>query len=310
MLKISLNGLKANNEYLYYYLLGCLKGVGREKDGFIEARISKKPFMSGLNANAFDLPDIFIVGCPKDELEVFPVVEPYKTCCKLGCLDVCGFFADDDFIVDNTNRVDGFLLDGSTSKPCNDIESNSLRFKGSNIIDFLGDLYIGSQEYMSHNYAHFLKMLGHEQRIPRCKFVKMTKDAITPSKVRHSDVGYDLTIIGVQKWLNSVTSLYNTGIKIGIPTGYYAEIVPRSSLSKSGYMLANSIGIIDPSYTGELLVALTKVDPSAQDIQFPFKCCQLIFKRQEVICFDEVEDLEVTDRGAGGFGSTDEKNHA
>lgn len=62
------------------------------------------------------------------------------------------------------------------------------------------------------------------------------------------------------------TILYDTGIKINVKYGYYAEVVPRSSLSKSGYMLANSIGIIDNSYRNNIFVALTKINPDAPDI--------------------------------------------
>ena len=54
--------------------------------------------------------------------------------------------------------------------------------------------------------------------------------------------------------------MYDTGIQVKPQYGYYFEIVPRSSLSKSGYILANSIGIIDPSYSGNLYIVLIKID--------------------------------------------------
>jgi dUTP pyrophosphatase len=103
-----------------------------------------------------------------------------------------------------------------------------------------------------------------------------------------------------------ITKLYRTGIKLEIPVGYYVEIVPRSSLSKTGYMMANSIGIIDCSYKGELLVALAKINRNALDIQFPFRCCQLIMRKQIFADMVEIQQTELTDsnRGEGGFGST------
>lgn len=138
----------------------------------------------------------------------------------------------------------------------------------------------------------------------KCKVVKMMPDAVMPFKPRLSDVGYDLTIIGQKKQITSTCALYHTGISIQVQKGMYAEIVPRSSLIKSGYMLANSIGIIDNSYTGELLVALQKVDFDAAPIEFPFRGFQLIFRKQEYVQMVECGDLEETDRGSGGFGST------
>ena len=124
------------------------------------------------------------------------------------------------------------------------------------------------------------------------------------NKANFSDVGYDLSIIAIAKEFNSKTKLYNTGIKIDIPIGYYVEIVPRSSISKSGYMLANSIGIIDCSYKGELFVALTKVCDDTPEISFPFKCCQLIMKKQIFPDMVETNELEVSKRAEGGFGSS------
>lgn len=49
-------------------------------------------------------------------------------------------------------------------------------------------------------------------------------------------------------------------------TGYYLQVFPRSSLSKSGYALANSVGIIDENYTGNIFIALTKTEPFAREL--------------------------------------------
>lgn len=126
-----------------------------------------------------------------------------------------------------------------------------------------------------------------------------------PSKSNSSDVGYDLTIIKQVKSIHSNTVIYDTGLKIKLDYGYYAEIVPRSSLSKSGYMLSNSIGIIDNSYRGNLHIPLTKVDADAPDLVLPFRCCQLIIREQIHIDMVEVsDDFDNTTRSNGGFGST------
>ncbi len=178
-----------------------------------------------------------------------------------------------------------------------------LIYTNVNIIDLLGIIYKNKNIYIKDVlYDEFLDLLNNERTV--LKYMKITKDAITPTKANFSDVGYDLSIIGITKEFNSKTKLYNTGIKLDIPIGYYIEIVPRSSISKSGYMLANSIGIIDCSYKGELFVALTKIDEQSADIEFPFKCCQLIMKKQIFPDMIEVDELEISKRSEGGFGSS------
>jgi deoxyuridine 5'-triphosphate nucleotidohydrolase len=141
---------------------------------------------------------------------------------------------------------------------------------------------------------------------PTIKVVKTHPDAVIPSKAFEEDVGLDLTIISKIKDFNSKTTLYDTGIKIEVEEGYYTEIVPRSSISKFGYILANNVGIIDNNYRGNLMIALTKICDDAADIQLPFKCCQLIIRKQIFpnIYELEVNDLSSTQRNEGGFGST------
>lgn len=141
---------------------------------------------------------------------------------------------------------------------------------------------------------------------PNIKVFKTDMNAIIPKKAFEEDAGYDLTIIKKIKDFNSKTSLYDTGIKIEIDEGYYTEIVPRSSISKSGYILANNIGIIDNHYRGNLMIALTKIADDAPEIELPFKCCQLIVREQILSNLIEIDEnnLSETKRNDGGFGST------
>ena len=71
-------------------------------------------------------------------------------------------------------------------------------------------------------------------------------------------------------------------------------------------MLANSIGIIDPSYQGTLKIVLIKIDDELPDIELPFKCCQLILRKMIHYELNEVskDNLIETNRSSGGFGST------
>ena len=188
-----------------------------------------------------------------------------------------------------------------------------LEYKNSNMIDFLGQVYVNDDDTdelyvntLMHNFVNY-----NNDDIPLLKIVKVDKDAVVPSKNNYSDAGLDLTIIKESKRLNSDTVLYDTGIKLEIPNGYYVEIVPRSSISKSGYMLANNIGIIYQGYTGNLYVALRKINKDCEDLVFPYKCCQIIMKKQiypKIIIRDDTNNTEIkiqdTSRGEGGFGST------
>ena len=172
----------------------------------------------------------------------------------------------------------------------------TLVFCSVNAIDFLGALKSSSSQ--------FQRWLTYTDPSPTCHILKTDPNAVIPYKSRFSDVGLDLVIIKKAKQYTPRTTLYDTGIALNLPHGYYAEIVPRSSLSKTGYMLANSVGIIDNSYRGNLYIPLIKVDPEMPDLELPFRCCQLIFRKQNWLELKQVQVIETTTRGQGGFGST------
>tara|TARA_B110000208_G_C11800792_1_gene442151 strand:- start:6941 stop:7423 length:483 start_codon:yes stop_codon:yes gene_type:complete len=143
-------------------------------------------------------------------------------------------------------------------------------------------------------------------------------NAIVPTKAGDDEVGYDLTAISFVKKLSPVTFMYDTGISVKPPEGYYTEIVPRSSIVKSGFILANSIGIIDPTYRGTLKIVLHKVvmkdgeghngngvQIACRPLTTPFTLCQLVIRKMEKATLTVVNCLDETFRGDGGFGSTD-----
>lgn len=137
------------------------------------------------------------------------------------------------------------------------------------------------------------------------KYTLTCELGIPPHRARPSDSGFDLSLIGVRKTIGQVT-LYGTGVSVQPPSGYYFDLVPRSSMIKSGYMLANSVGIIDQAYTGEIMVPLIKMDPDAPDLELPSKLVQLIPRRW--FGFYPVNaDLAETSRADGGFGSTNKE---
>jgi len=116
-------------------------------------------------------------------------------------------------------------------------------------------------------------------------------------------VGHDLTAVSVWKKVGD-TTFYETGISVEPPEGYYLEIVPRSSISKTGHILANSVGVIDPDYRGTLKIPVMHVDKSLPALTTPFTLFQMVCKKHEKFRLVFSENLSNTTRGDGGFGST------
>jgi len=103
---------------------------------------------------------------------------------------------------------------------------------------------------------------------------------------------------------------YTTGVVVEPPAGHHFELVGRSSLSGTGYQLANCLGVLDEDYRGEILCAVRKIDPAAPALlaNGPFKLGQLVLRKTCRCRFVEVnhkDELATTARGTGGFGSTD-----
>jgi len=99
--------------------------------------------------------------------------------------------------------------------------------------------------------------------------------------------------------------LISTGIFIELPKGYEAQIRPRSGLAfKNGVTVLNSPGTIDADYRGEIKVLLTNLSPNEFIIEPGERIAQIIFSKHETISWQEVEELNNTTRGAGGFGHT------
>ena len=201
-----------------------------------------------------------------------------------------------------------------TKIPCNeDMKSGNVSWSGNNALDFLDRLYKNSKFKLIRKYESYLDIstwmpsvsYSRYYKNEHCKWSKTRKDAVSPSKERASDSGYDLVLLEKIKTVGKV-EFYDTGIKVKPNFGYYFQVVPRSSISKTGYMLANSIGIIDRTYLGNIIVALTKIDESAPDLVLPMRLVQMIptpiihFELEEVDSFDVNE----THRGEGGFGSS------
>lgn len=135
------------------------------------------------------------------------------------------------------------------------------------------------------------------------QFKKTLPNAVAPTKAHATDSGFDLVLVEKIKEENGVV-FYDTGIAVQPPPGYYFELVGRSSISKTGYMLANNIGIIDNDYRGSIKVALVKHNKDMPDLELPIRLVQIIPQIVRDITAMEVTELSDTVRGDGGFGST------
>lgn len=100
-------------------------------------------------------------------------------------------------------------------------------------------------------------------------------------------------------------ALVPTGLFIELPHGFEAQIRPRSGLSiKKGLTLVNTPGTIDSDYRGEIKLAVVNLSSEPQSIEPGERVAQMVIARYERIHWEAVDSLSVTDRGAGGFGST------
>lgn len=96
-----------------------------------------------------------------------------------------------------------------------------------------------------------------------------------------------------------------TGLSIALPEGTEAQIRPRSGLAaKHGVTVLNSPGTIDADYRGEIKVILVNLSDTSFIVNPGERIAQMVIARYEHVEWDEVETLDGTDRGEGGFGST------
>ena len=96
---------------------------------------------------------------------------------------------------------------------------------------------------------------------------------------------------------------YDTGLSLEIPEGFVGLIFPRSSISNTGLILANAVGVIDSSYRGSIKCRF-KAIPNTTIYNVGERIAQLLILPYPQINFEEVEELSTTDRGLDGFGSS------
>jgi dUTP pyrophosphatase len=145
-------------------------------------------------------------------------------------------------------------------------------------------------------------MSKEENRIP-LKIVNNTEFEIKKNSV--GNVGMDLYVNEIEDCGNYIK--VKTGVHVQPPIGFYLDLVVRSSTHKKGLALYNGVGIIDQSYTGEIIAILYKTSDFKDLPLRGDRLVQLIPRRCLLMDPIIVDNLDETERGAGGFGSTGER---
>jgi len=142
------------------------------------------------------------------------------------------------------------------------------------------------------------------------KFKKLKELAVTPTRAHKTDAGLDLVCTEVTTELNEcgqVILVYHTDLAVEIPEGYVGLLFPRSSISKKSLSTTNAVGVIDCGYRGEIMFKMRSTTDVVPAIYKPGdKFAQLVITP----CITDIDIIECTelsesDRGEGGYGSTD-----
>lgn len=149
-------------------------------------------------------------------------------------------------------------------------------------------------------------------KIPRelidVKVQKIHEDAVIPEYAHATDAGADIYAIEDMVVKPHTTVLVRTGLKVAIPTGYEIQIRPRSGMSlKTAMRVANTPGTIDAGYRGEVCVIMENTGNLTYNISKGDKVAQMVIMPVPMINWIETNELDNTDRGEGGFGSTDQE---
>lgn len=137
---------------------------------------------------------------------------------------------------------------------------------------------------------------------PRVK--RIHPDAIIPTRAHDLDAGFDLYALEKGDLAPGHIARIRTGIAIGVPAGQVGDIRPRSGMAASGITVANSPGTIDPGYNGELIVMLINHGKNHLLWEAGGRIAQLVITYINTQPLVEVDELEDSERGTNGFGST------
>ena len=138
------------------------------------------------------------------------------------------------------------------------------------------------------------------------RFRRLAEGAVPPAQAHEGDAGYDLHAAEAASIPPAGRVTVGTGVAVAIPPGHTGLVVPRSGLAaRHGIAIVNAPGLIDSGYRGELRVLLLNTDPEATfEVEPGDRIAQLVIVAVAAPTLEEVQVLEESARGEGGFGSS------
>lgn len=136
------------------------------------------------------------------------------------------------------------------------------------------------------------------------KIKKLHPDAKVPENMTSGAAGMDLTAVSKEFDEMTNTVVFSTGLAIEVPRGHVGLLFPRSSIYKTGFSLANSVGVIDSDYRGEVKAIFYPDHRPHKNYEVGERVVQLVIMQIPSVNIQVVDELSNTARGQGGFGST------
>ena len=135
----------------------------------------------------------------------------------------------------------------------------------------------------------------------KVKFKLLSESAKEPTRAHTTDAGLDLYVsrCGFENGL----WVCHSDVAFEIPRGYVGLLFPRSSIYRAGHQLMNSVGVIDPDYRGEVSAVFTH-NGVGKKYSVGDRFGQLVILPLPKVELEQVDALQVTERGTGGYGST------
>lgn len=155
-------------------------------------------------------------------------------------------------------------------------------------------------------FSEVLKFLELIDKM-KVRIKKLNDNAVMPTKAHATDAGFDLYCTSKEIDWTKRQIVCHTGLAFEIPEGYVGLIFPRSSVSNKPLMMANSVGVVDSCYRGEVTAKFNITDTRQSAFahyQEGDRIAQMIIIPYPEIEFEETDSLSESDRGTGGYGST------
>ena len=133
-------------------------------------------------------------------------------------------------------------------------------------------------------------------------FKKLVPEAQQPKFGKPADAGADLVATTMSNHDDHL--VYGVGLAVEIPEGMVGLVFPRSSIRQTDLFMANSVGVIDSGYRGEIIVTFNIKKGATRWYQVGDRIAQLVIMPVPLVKYVEVDELSETERGIGGHGST------